>query len=310
MKWLLMLVVLAVVLAAQGGVAKDKVPDCDQGTKVVKQKDGGLDLEDKEKQVCMVTLPQLHPTQFAVGMSAVQCKKQKLESKDQKKKLEKDLAEEDNWVPMVRGPGGLFYLTDHHHLSVALYNAHLQHTRKELYAYLVADFSDSKSYQEFWERMVQHHYAWLEDHTGTPKPAIELPTQVQYMTDDPMRTLSAWVRESCGYVKCGETDCTGAYKEVTCAPSSTYFLEFKWADYLRNLDGVKTAMGAHAACNDQEDLEKGTCVSGQHDRLGKALAVAMPAVARPEAKAALGEGGGYNAKAHNSTPQSIDCHKD
>jgi hypothetical protein len=91
-KRLIIVLTLIAELGAYDALVKN-VPHCDKDTqKVVMQKDGSLDLEDMEAKVCMISVEQLHPTQFAVGMEAVQCKKQKLESKDQDNKLEKYLA--------------------------------------------------------------------------------------------------------------------------------------------------------------------------------------------------------------------------
>lgn len=310
---------MAVVVLMGASEVLASTPDCGKDTEVV-ERDGSGNLEEKSKQknVCKATLDQLHPTQFAVGMDAVQCKMQKLEDKDASDKLKDSLKEEDSWVPLVRGPGGLFYLTDHHHLSVALYNAKLKNTKKALWAYLVADFSDAPTYQAFWDKMVRNNYAWLEDNTGTAQPASHLPTQLWDMSDDPMRTLSAWVRNSCGYVKCDaqdksgnwySEDCSKDYPSVTCAPPSTYFLEFKWADFLRKDPAVQADMGKDPQCNEQDPLDD-TCLSGQYGKLNQALPPSMTAVASQAAATALGSGVGYNPNAHAGTPPPASCSKD
>src|SRR6516225_8529368 len=61
-------------------------------------------------------------------------------------------------APIVRGLNNAFYLTDHHHLAVALANAHVKDSKKEMHAILKADFSDSKSSGEFWRRMQDHGF--------------------------------------------------------------------------------------------------------------------------------------------------------
>jgi len=297
MKRVLILLVLLVGLGSQVQ-AKNDVPKCGKDTKI-----GDL---------CTINVRELHPTQFAVGMDEVWCRKKDLESMDQNE-LNDYLANSKRRVPIVRGLDNTFYLTDHHHLAVALYNARLKNPNQQLYAVLKEDFSNSKNPQEFWHKMRQHQpnpYVWLKDNTGISQPPTELPTQLQSMTDDPMRTLSAWVRDSCGYIKCDKHKCARNYKEVTCAPESTYFLELYWADYLRKVNGVKQAMGEHAECNNQNDLDKGTCVSEQYSKLVKAFPAAMQAVTSQEAKEALGEGYGYNAKAPKGISPPQDCSGD
>jgi hypothetical protein len=145
--------------------------------------------------------------------------------------------------------------------------------------------------------MEEHHYAWLEDNTGARKPAAQLPTQLQSMTDDPMRTLSAWVRKNCGYIKCGEEKCVDGYRQVSCASENTYFLEFKWADYLRNMDDPKITVVDHAECS-QEDLNGGLCLKGQNSKLIDAL----PGAASHKAKEVLGDAAGYNPNVYDGTP--------
>lgn len=77
---------------------------------------------DPPGTVCTLPVGQLRPTQFAVGSVAVTCKADHIATKS-KKKLKKYLEDERRQVPAVVGPEGNFYITDHHHLSTALYRA-------------------------------------------------------------------------------------------------------------------------------------------------------------------------------------------
>ncbi|MBK8579058.1 MAG: hypothetical protein IPN78_12755 [Candidatus Accumulibacter sp.] len=67
-------------------------------------------------------------------MDAVECKAEKISSNARKGKLQRLSAGRQRWVPMVRGPGGAFYLTDHHHLSTAVWNADIKDKEKKVYA--------------------------------------------------------------------------------------------------------------------------------------------------------------------------------
>jgi hypothetical protein len=283
------LLILIALLAGPGAFAvqaqnKNRMPECDKDTQI--------------GDVCIISVEKLHPTQFAVGMYQVLCKKNRLEGKEQDGKLEKYLRKKP--APIVRGLNNAFYLTDHHHLAVALANARLKTPNREMYARLQDDFSDSKNATEFWTKMEKHGYAWLHDNTGKHRKGDELPSQVQVMSDDPVRTLSAWVGEKCGYVKDGDCDCIQRYKKVT--PGQPLFLEFKWADYLRTLDGVNTT----GACR-QADLNTGTCLSEQHQKLVGVFPTAMQAVVSLEADKALVEGSGYNGKADVKIAPPEEC---
>jgi hypothetical protein len=63
--------------------------------------------------VCQIVALQLAPTQLAYGRLASNCKTEKFESFDSKKKYEKYI--EEHPVPVVRGPDH-YYIVDHHHL--------------------------------------------------------------------------------------------------------------------------------------------------------------------------------------------------
>jgi hypothetical protein len=74
---------------------------------------------------CLIEITQLHPTQAAVGYFEVKQKADKLSGK-KPSKFREYLAE--HVVPIVIGPGGGAYLTDHHHLARALWDTKLSET--------------------------------------------------------------------------------------------------------------------------------------------------------------------------------------
>ena len=63
-------------------------------------------------------LSHIKPTQATVGMYEVQLKRE--EWKSLKKSERKELIA-THWFPSVIGPGGEYYIVDHHHLGVALH---------------------------------------------------------------------------------------------------------------------------------------------------------------------------------------------
>ena len=118
--------------------------------------------------------------------------------------------------PIVVGPGGAFYITDHHHLARALYDLGAAAT----YCKVVANLSETNP-EAFWKHMQDSNEVYLKDAQGNVITRLDLPTSVKDLRNDPFRSLAGAVRESCGF---GSDN-----KDV---PDGNY-LEFKWADYLR-----------------------------------------------------------------------------
>src|SRR5262245_39793868 len=116
----LLAALVALSVAGVGDAKAKGLPQGDDKTTAAKPNaKGGITGDEREKNVCQIDIKDLHPTQPVVGMDAVQCKAEKITAKYQAKpsKFEKYLADPERFVPIVRGPGGMFYLTDHHHLS-------------------------------------------------------------------------------------------------------------------------------------------------------------------------------------------------
>ncbi|MBE2257795.1 MAG: hypothetical protein H6942_16110 [Candidatus Accumulibacter sp.] len=305
--------------AAEAKKGKDDkehaIAECGKHTKVARPDDGIITLKEKKKRGCIIDVKDLHPTQSAVGMDAVECKAAKISGKEKKGKLQDYLMADNRWVPLVRGPGGVFYLTDHHHLSTAVWNADIKSKEKKVYAYLLDDWSD-KSEAEFWKLMEDHHDVWLKNPAGQKIDPAQLPKSIGTLQDDPLRTLSAWVRGSCGYVKCDppgaardddELTCEDKFHATaTCAPATVYFLEFKWGAYLGNNPEVKAALAGDPTCSQQAPLNQ-ECLDSQYDKMIKALPAAMAAAAAPEARQMLGDDAGYNPAVQTGIPQPKRC---
>jgi len=289
------------------------IPECGKNTKVARpDEEGIITLKEKKKRGCVIDVKALRPTQSAVGMDAVECKAEKISSNARKGKLNDYLLADNRWVPMVRGPGGVFYLTDHHHLSTAVWNADIKDKEKKVYAFLLADWSNMKE-DAFWQQMIAQHDTWLKAPDGKDITPAQLPRSIGALQDDPLRTLSAWVRGSCGYVKCDppgaakdddDPSCADKFPNVTCADA--YFLEFKWGAYLANVQEVKDALAGEASCSQQTPLNT-SCLDSQYDKLTKALPAAMQAAASPAAQQAVGEGAGYNPAVQTGIAQPKHC---
>lgn len=189
--------------------------------------------------ICLLAARDLHPTQFAVGDLAVECKRRDIEKKQKKGKLEDWLAEPKRHVPAVVGPDGNFYITDHHHLSTAVFRAAQGDWRgknQKLHLSILENFHDTGiSMDEFWKIMEMQNNVWRFDEEGKEVgdygdrlPKMDLGD----LKDNPYRTLSRWTRESCGYIKQGKDQCL-ALEATDGPPSAPYFMEFHWAEFLR-----------------------------------------------------------------------------
>lgn len=76
-------------------------------------------------QICRVTLNDLRPTQSAIGVEAVNCKANAISRKLEEKHYGDYFVSSKRVVPVIVGPSAKLYVTDHHHLSNALYRVDL-----------------------------------------------------------------------------------------------------------------------------------------------------------------------------------------
>ena len=229
-------------------------------------------LEGLEKgDVCKLPVDVVHPAQPAVGMTAVNCKRDKLVAKSEKK-LDKYLRKGKRVVPAVIGPDGNYYITDHHHLATGVYKTLQQkpeyRPKIRLYAQIVGDFYDGSNsspsqseMRHFWKVQMQacnNAYLKYQGQPVDPLNSAEMPTSLSAMKDDPYRTLSRWVRDADGYVK----------PEVH--PAN--FLEFTWAAKFRRDIPESTS---HCAITD--GVESAPCqeqIRQLRSRLRRAMASA------------------------------------
>lgn len=193
----------------------------------------------KEGDLFWISVEKLHPTQFCVGIVSAECKRLAIEDHAAKGDLRQFLCKEGHLVPIVIGPPGkTLYLTDHHHLCAALWRAKLPKDEvKEVAANVLHDWSDLDS-QAFWNRMYEHHFAWLYDQNGTgPLNPSFLPRYIGDVLNDPYRTLSRWIRDAGCYVKDELKDKDRSMCDedtfVPAAKNTAFFIEFRWANFLR-----------------------------------------------------------------------------
>jgi hypothetical protein len=180
---------------------------------------------------CLIRPERVRPTQVFVGKVEMECTKREMESKNSS-----DLRDYiiDNFVPAVIGPHAEFYITDHHHFAVALFQAFLEFNRpalhRVLYACIQADYSKMNS-SSFWKQMKIQRFVFLEDERGKNISTSDLPPTLKLMADNPFRTIASWLRKSNAYVKCG-TKKTRKLSQCQNSPAP-FFLECFWGNFVR-----------------------------------------------------------------------------
>lgn len=248
---------------------------------------------------CTLHVEQLHPTQFSVGSVAVTCKAQRLAEKS-KKTLKKYLKSKKRRIPVVISPDGDFYMTDHHHLATALYRAvspEWGNKNKVLRLTILENYSyGDTSWGEFWEAMQKANRSYNYDNKGIPNMNFALlPTAVGGLLNDPYRTLSRWVRESCGYVKAGKEQCD--HIRTDHPHQAPFFMEFQWGDFFR--DKLPLAIADLEVCRAIPYSD--TCLHDEVEQLKAIYGQAMDLAASPAAKEYL-ESKGLNAWDYGYNP--------
>lgn len=203
----------------------------------------------------------LRPTQMTVGLLEVERKLGDWRAKNLAKKSQTLLT---HMIPVVLGPDGARYITDHHHLARALWDD----GQKDVFVTVIGDLRKADS-TNFWTLMDYHGWTHPYDSKGSRCDYRQLPKTVAGLADDPYRSVAGALRQAGGFAK-----------------DSTPFSEFVWADFFRSRLKVKDIKRdyrgavAHAlalAKSAEADYLPGW--SGPHDMSG----VAAPAK-KPRAK--------------------------
>jgi hypothetical protein len=161
-----------------------------------------------DRHLLSVQLEALRPTQMTVGYREVQAKRKHWESLGKKARR---VAIESHWFPAVLGPENRFFITDHHHLGLAL----LEEGVKKVRVMQLKDLS-WLSEMLFWRIMEHNQWVHPFGSDGKRHDYARLPVTLTKLKDDPYRSLAGELRTVGGYAK-----------------DATPFSEFLWADYLR-----------------------------------------------------------------------------
>ena len=155
-----------------------------------------------------VPIAELRPTQITVGFHEVAEKRRHWASLTDDKR-QRFLT--SHLVPVLLGPKGRHYVTDHHHLALALH----REGAKDVAVTVVKDLSmlDKDAFWVFIDnRALCHPY----NDAGVRVDFSDIPKTIDGLKDDPFRSLAGALRRAGGYAK-----------------DTTPFAEFLWADFLR-----------------------------------------------------------------------------
>ncbi len=165
---------------------------------------------DTKLRIRKLALEDLHPTQMTVGFRAVKHKRHEWKKvKDSRRKRREFI--EDHVIPVVIGPTGNLFATDHHHYARAL----LEEEVDRVLAVIHADLS-GLPLTTFWNFMDQKSWCRPCDAHGHRRDFAAIPDSMADLRDDPYRSLAAAVEDAGGYAKDGVP-----------------FSEFLWADFFR-----------------------------------------------------------------------------
>jgi hypothetical protein len=152
----------------------------------------------------------LRPTQMTVGYHAVKHKRRQWREVSDSKRKRREFIE-DHVIPVVIGPKGALFATDHHHVARAL----LEEGVDEALVGIHGDLSALPKWT-FWNFMDQRSWCRPCDDHGRRRDFDDIPKTLADLLDDPYRSLAAAVERAGGYAK-----------------ETMPFSEFLWADFFR-----------------------------------------------------------------------------
>jgi hypothetical protein len=171
-------------------------------------------------QLYQLKVADLCPTQSGVGFDEVKAKVESMRHKSKDSLIALLITRP---VPIVIGPGGKFYLVDHHHLARAVWElcqkkneAGIGPENARVVVKVMCNWRVLGDFH-FWKAMHENNWIYLFDpQGGGPLQPAKLPKHIKDMTNDPYRGLAWYVREHFGYDK-----------------MDADFAEFRWAQFFR-----------------------------------------------------------------------------
>ena len=162
----------------------------------------------REPSVTPIPILSLRPTQMTVGFREVEEKRQAWRERS----AEKGAAYLGrHMIPVILGPKGRHYVTDHHHMARAMHDEGV----KDVLVNVIADLRGLDK-DSFWVVLDCRGWCHPYDAAGVRQDFSAIPTSIADLVDDPFRSLAGELRRAGGFAK-----------------DVTPFSEFLWADFLR-----------------------------------------------------------------------------
>jgi hypothetical protein len=146
-------------------------------------KDPSAPMGGVQGEIVDCNIPDLHPTQFAVGMRQVGEQKANFQRQIQAGTFQQVP------IPVVRGPNGITYLIDGHHQTRCLWELKQFNAKCEV----KRDWSQ-KPLKEFWKLMVDNKFAFLKSPKFISQHWNKLPTSIAGVVDNAHRSLAGYAR--------------------------------------------------------------------------------------------------------------------
>jgi len=163
----------------------------------------------REPTLSPVRIADLRPTQMTIGFREVEEKRADWRARSGK---QESAYLGSHMIPVIAGPKGRFYVTDHHHMARAMHEEGVTNILVNVIADLSALEKDS-----FWVVMDCRGLCHPYDADGVRQDFSAIPTAIADLADDPFRSLAGELRRAGGFAK-----------------DVTPFSEFLWADFLRH----------------------------------------------------------------------------
>lgn len=179
----------------------------------------------KQKDLFLVNLEKLRPTQLACGWQEVEAKEWEILNL-KRTKLKTFLKEHP--IPVVAGPNGKMYLIDRHHMGLAMLRLadrwdweEKDNTKpnpyQKCYVQIVLDYSKENMLKEdFYKKLEEKGMLHPYDEHGKRVDIHDIPMSLADLKNDPYRALAGFARKAGAFMK-----------------SKTPYAEFEWADYFR-----------------------------------------------------------------------------
>jgi len=162
----------------------------------------------REPTLSPVRIADLRPTQMTIGFREVEEKRQAWRARSGKKE---SAYLGNHMIPVIAGPKGRLYVTDHHHMARAMHEEGVI----DVLVNVISDLSALEK-ESFWVVMDCRGLCHPYDADGVRKDFSDIPATIADLVDDPFRRLAGALRRAGGFAK-----------------DVTPFSEFLWADFLR-----------------------------------------------------------------------------